>query len=240
MKRNISSLAQKESVELSNESGAGSGIGVNVAARLKSWFPDLPSETLAKLVGFYNELLRFNKSINLISSTTVKNADSVHIADSVYACRIIEGAITGGDPIYDFGSGNGCPGVVYAILFPSRKVILVDRDQRKMEFCKHVGSLLKLSNLSVLQKGIEDLPASSVTNVVARGFAPFSRALLLCRKQVAKGGRFFHMKGDGWANELAQMPSQVFSHWGPHLLGQYRLPDVKTEMFVVMTEKLAE
>lgn len=215
-------------------------VNVDVASRLKSWFPDLTPEVIEKLVGYHSELLKFNKSINLIAPSTVKTADAVHIGDSVLACQIIEKAMTNAEPIYDFGSGNGCPGVVYAILYPTRKVVLVDRDQRKMEFCKHVGGVLKLQNLSVLQKGIEDLPNGSVTNVVARGFAPFSRALLMCRKQVVKGGRFFHMKSDGWANELAQMPSQVFSHWGPHLLGQYRIPEVKTEMYVVMTEKLAD
>lgn len=213
---------------------------VDAAARLKEWFPNLTPDIIEKLVAYYDELLKFNKSVNLIAASTVKNADAVHIGDSIFACQIIEKAISNAEPIYDFGSGNGCPGIVYAILYPARKVVLVDRDVRKMEFCKHVGSVLKLQNLSVLQKGIEDLPNGSVMNVVARGFAPFSRALLICRKQVAKGGRFFHMKGDGWANELAQMPSQVFSHWGPHLLGQYRLPEVKTDMFVVMTEKLAD
>jgi len=79
-----------------------------------------------------------------------------------------------------------------------------------------------------------------VKNVIARGFAPFSKALILCRKQFAKGGRFFHMKSDGWATELAAMPSQVFSHWTPSLLGNYRLPEVKIEMYVVLTEKTGE
>ena len=213
---------------------------VDVDRRLKTWFPDLSPATIARLATYHSELLRFNKTINLISSTTVRNADSVHIGDAVLAAKFITPSLRPGQPLYDFGSGNGCPGIIYAALNTAQRVILVDRDERKMEFCKHVASAMKLENVSTLIKGVEDLPPASVTNAVSRGFAPFSRALLICRKQFPKGGRFFHMKSDGWANELAQLPSQVFTHWNPNLLGQYRLPETTTDMFVVMTEKTSD
>ena len=212
----------------------------DIAKRLKNWIPKVADDSCEKAAIYHAELLKFNKTLNLISANTVKTADSVHVADSMFASLIVEESAVAGHAIYDFGSGNGCPGLIYAILYPARKVFLVDRDQRKMEFCKHVGAMLKLGNLSVLTKGIEEIPNGSVVNAIARGFAPFSKALLTCRKNFPKGGRFFHMKSDGWANELASMPSQVFSHWSPSLLGQYRLPEVKSEMFVVMTEKIAE
>jgi 16S rRNA (guanine527-N7)-methyltransferase len=212
----------------------------DIAKRLKTWLPDLQGDTCERLAIYHAELLKFNRTVNLISANTVKVADSVHVADSIFASRIAEKSAVDGQPVYDFGSGNGCPGLIYAILYPARKIILVDRDQRKMEFCKHVGSTLRLANLSVLTKGVEEIPSGTVVNAISRGFAPFSKSLILCRKSFRKGGRFFHLKGDGWANELASMPSQVFSHWSPSLVGQYRLPEVKTEMFVVMTEKTAE
>jgi 16S rRNA (guanine527-N7)-methyltransferase len=202
---------------------------VDVDKRLKTWFPEMPAGTIARLVTYHTELLRFNKTINLISASTVKNADSVHVADAVLASKFITPSLVAGKPLYDFGSGNGCPGVIY-----------VDRDERKMEFCKHVASAMKLENVSILVKGVEDIESNAVSNAISRGFAPFSRALLLCRKQFPKGGRFFHMKSDGWANELAQLPSQVFTHWTPSLLGQYRLPETTTEMYVVMTEKTSD
>jgi 16S rRNA (guanine527-N7)-methyltransferase len=240
LKRNLG-LPSKES----NDKPAGpivDGPAVNVKEKLTGWFPDLSPEIVGQLVGYYDELIKFNKSVNLISAGTVKNAEVVHVADAVFACRMVEKAIGGSnpDPIYDFGSGNGCPGVIYATLNPSRRVILVDRDERKMEFCKHVAASVGLKNLSVMVNGVEELPPGSVSLAISRGFAPFSKALLIVRKQIKKGGRFFHMKGDGWSSELAQTPSQVFSHWAPNLLGKYKLPEVKTEMFVITTEKTAD
>ena len=48
------------------------------------------------------------------------------------------------------------------------------------------------------------------------------------------------MKGDGFANELANVPSQIFSCWSPSLIGQYRLPETSTSLAVIMTEKIAD
>ncbi|MEK7356088.1 MAG: RsmG family class I SAM-dependent methyltransferase, partial [Bdellovibrionota bacterium] len=115
--------------------------GVSVA-RFKKWFPDLDSGALERVATYSQELLRFNKTINLISATTIKNADAVHFADCVSACLVVEKHMVTNAPLYDFGSGSGLPGLVFAILFPKHKVVLVDRDQRKLEFCKHVVGTL--------------------------------------------------------------------------------------------------
>ena len=211
-----------------------------VEGRYRKWFPDLTEPLIQGLIRYQTELVRFNKTVNLVSPVTAKTAESIHFADSIKASRLIERALVPNEPVYDFGSGNGFPGLVFAALYPNRKVILVDRDQRKLEFCKHVGAALELKNVSILMKGVEELPDGSVKNVMSRGFAPLQKALLIARKPVGKGGRFFHLKGDGWANELAALPSQLFSHWTPSLLGQYRIPETTHDMAVVQTEKIAD
>lgn len=208
--------------------------------RYKRWFPDLNKLEIERLVIYTGELLKFNRTVNLISPTTVKNAESVHIGDAVLASKLIGPALLGQDPVYDFGSGNGIPGIIFASLFSERSVILIDRDQRKMEFCKHVIAAMGLSNVTIKVEGIESLKAGSVRNAMARGFAPLSKSLLAARKQFPRGGRFLHLKSDGWANELASLPSQLFTHWSPSLLGKYRLPESTTELFVVLTEKTAD
>lgn len=208
-----------------------------VSGKLKTWFPDLSEEQIGRLIIYLRELNRFNKTLNLVSATTIKNAESIHVADCVFAARHIEPLLDKSQPLYDFGSGNGCPGIIIGSLYPDVKVILVDRDQRKMEFCKQVIHLLGLSNIEVWVKGVEEISAGSVSQAVARGFAPLSKALIKYRSQFPKGGKFYHMKGDGWANEVAGLPSQVFSHWSPSLVGKYKIPENTAEMFVVLTEK---
>ena len=210
------------------------------SVRLKKWFPELDKIQHERLMIYLTELNRFSKTVNLVSSSTLKSAESVHVADCVFASRLIQPLLIRGEPLFDFGSGNGCPGLIFGALFPEQRVILIDRDERKMEFCKHVIRTMGLSNVEIRIMGVEDLPAGSVKNVVARGFAPFPRALIACRKLVPKGGKFFHLKSDGWAAEVASLPSQVFSHWTPSLVGQYRLADSNADLFVVLTDKVAD
>ena len=83
-------------------------------------------------------------------------ADAVHILDAIRAWKLIEQHIPPGSVVYDFGTGNGLPGLLSAALSPDRQFRLVDRDQRKMEFCKHLGSTLKLSNVAYLCMDIKD------------------------------------------------------------------------------------
>lgn len=213
---------------------------LTVGTRLKKWFPDLSDQTIVQFVSYQGEIVRFSRAINLVAPNTLRTIDSVHTADSILASRLIEPLLVPGKPIYDFGSGNGFPGLVFAALYPNHQVVLLDRDQRKLEFCKHVASNMKLTNINFEIKGIEELDAKSVYNVMSRGLASLQKAMLLCRKPVAQGGKFFHLKGDAWANELAQVPSQLFSFWSPNLVGQYRIPDTSIQMSVVLTEKIAE
>jgi 16S rRNA (guanine527-N7)-methyltransferase len=211
-----------------------------VNARLSKWFKDLSPETVAKLVIYHSDLIKFNKAVNLISTGTIKNAESVHLADSILASQMIAKALLPNHPVYDFGSGNGFPGLVMAILYPDLKVILVDRDKRKLEFLKHVIFTLKLANCSTEEIDVEKLPDRSVFNVVSRGFAPLPKSLILCRKSIANGGKFFHLKSDGWAGELASVPTQLFSFWNPSLLGQYRIPGIGVDAAVILTDKIAD
>ncbi len=207
---------------------------------LKKWLTGATDDVLLKFIKYNMELIKFNKAVNLIAPTTIATADSVHFSDSVYATQIVIKNLVPGQPLFDIGSGNGFPGMIMAILHPNVPVILVDRDERKSEFLKHIANALQLKNVTVETSPVEDMGAARMVNVVTRGFAPLHKAMLITRKQVSKGGRFFHLKGDGWANELASVPSQLFSFWTPSLLGQYQLPGTMSNMAVVLTEKIAE
>ncbi|MCM2281602.1 MAG: class I SAM-dependent methyltransferase [Bdellovibrionaceae bacterium] len=208
--------------------------------RFKKIIPEISDNAANQLTVYHSELVRFNKAVNLVSPATIPSAENVHFADSALASRLIVKAIDKTAPLYDVGSGNGFPGLVFAVLYPDVKVVLIERDKRKAEFIKHIASVLSLKNATVEPISVEDLPAGSVRNMVSRGFAPLHKALLVCRRQVLRGGRYFHLKGDAWATELANVPSQLFTFWSPSLLGQYKLPGTTADLAVVMTEKIGE
>lgn len=209
---------------------------VKIFWRINDWFPELDNQIKDSLKTFHNELLRFNKTVNLISVKTIPHADATHFADCILACRIIEPELKS-QVVYDFGSGNGFPGIVLAIMMPAKQFRLVEIDQRKSEFLKHVIAVLKLKNAEVLNKKVETLEVGSIQAAVCRGFAPISKALLTTRKIFALNGEFFHMKSEEWVSEVADIPTQLCSFWQPSLLGEYKLPVGEIRFSVVKTQK---
>lgn len=208
--------------------------------RLKTWYPDIDANTHEKFVKYYLELIKFNKTINLISSKTEATADGVHFADCILASRIVREKANKNNDLYDIGSGNGFPGLIYGIMYPDQKVVLIDSDERKCEFLKHVIQLLSLQNVVVNNTKVESLSADSVQQAICRGFAPLPKALLTLRKIVASGGTIYHLKGDEWALEISEIPSQLCSIWRPELVSDYLLPiGDKVKMFVVKTERIS-
>ncbi|MBK7889683.1 MAG: class I SAM-dependent methyltransferase [Bdellovibrionales bacterium] len=206
-------------------------------SRLAEWIPTLKEVELQALKVYLRELGRFNKNLNLISASTVPKADAVHVADAVLAWRIICGLIPSGSTVSDFGSGNGIPGIICAALAPDLKFRVVDRDVRKLEFLKHAGASMGLKNVAFITRDIADLEDESVHFAVSRGFAPIGKSLLLSRKLMAPGGRFFMMKGEGWAREVADVPSQLFSVWNTQMVGQYSIPESNAEFVVIEARK---
>ncbi|MBK7845276.1 MAG: 16S rRNA (guanine(527)-N(7))-methyltransferase RsmG [Bdellovibrionales bacterium] len=206
--------------------------------RVREWFPDLSERTQLQLSGFHAELLTFNRAINLISSRTELDADLIHFSDAILGSRLVLKDFSGSE-IYDFGSGNGLPGIVLAALAPSHRVHLVESDARKVEFLKHVVAKLGLRNAIIHLSRVEDLPADSVEAVVSRGFASIQKSLLLARKSCRVNAKYFHFKGEAWVREVTDIPSQMCRYWIPMHVADYSLPLGNAKLSLVATKKMA-
>ena len=207
--------------------------------RIAQWFPDLSDLQQTMLRVYYLELLKFNPKINLISRRTEPEADQVHFADSIMAGKLILFR-NKADTIVDIGSGNGFPGLVMAILSPDRKLVLLDKDQRKVEFLKHVAARVGLKNVTCFNGLLDAYPEASIECGVSRGFASLSGAVIAARKAFKIGGEYYHMKGSVWATEMAEIPTQVCSLWAPGLAADYRLPETSINLSLVVTKKIAK
>lgn len=206
--------------------------------RIKTWFPDLAPDIESKLFKFFGELNKYNKALNLVSAKNLAVADAVHFADSIYASRIIRKDMGDGREIYDLGSGNGFPGIVFAILFPEVSVHLVDFDPKKCEFLKHVLSECQVKNAVVENKQIDSYPDGAIKCSMTRGLSTISKSIYLTRKVVGVKGVFYHLKGEEWGMEVGEIPIQLCSFWAPSLVGEYKLPVGVVKFAVVKTEKL--
>jgi 16S rRNA (guanine527-N7)-methyltransferase len=86
------------------------------------------------LLNVYQQLLlTWNEKINLIGPEARANLGD-HIAEAVAAAEILEPA----GEVLDFGSGGGLPAIPMAIVSPEARFHLVEADQKKWAFLKHV------------------------------------------------------------------------------------------------------
>ncbi len=206
--------------------------------RVKEWFPDISAPIHDQLRLMYDEMLKSNKALSLISSKTIAHADLIHFSDSIMGCRAIYGSHPNLTEIFDIGSGNGFPGLVFALLYPKVVVKLVESDSKRCEYLKHLVSILRLANVQILNQTVETLPANSVKVAMARGFANISKSILLGRKFQPSGGIFYHFKSEEWGIEVAQIPTQLCSIWVPSLAAEYTLPVGGVKFAVVKTVKI--
>lgn len=191
--------------------------------RLAEWFPDLSREQLQKLEIFHNDLMLANRSASLVPQKTVGSFDTVYFADCIFGSRLIFNDCKNLQSILDLGSGVGFPSLIFAILYPQVQVVALDGDARKCAFLKEIVSKLSISNLSVVQGMSDTANVGEFDVVMVRDFNTISRTLLAAKKLVKPGGSLYHFKGDEWAMEVSEMPSQLCSLWQPSLVGEYRL-----------------
>lgn len=89
-------------------------------------------------------LLKWAKVINLVSPSTLSDADSRHFIDSIQLVELIPDSTI---ELMDIGTGAGFPGLVIAIERPDIKVHLVESDIKK---CSFLSTISRETNTPVI------------------------------------------------------------------------------------------
>ena len=130
-------------------------------------------ETLDELNIYSLSIIRKNREINLISSSTEKSINTRHIADSAQTIDFI--AKNDIKVCTDLGSGAGLPGIVLAILMKTKKpefrVILYEKSYHKSNFLKEISKKFKL-NTKIYQKNIFEQRNLETDIIISRAFKP--------------------------------------------------------------------
>lgn len=162
-------------------------------------------ETSEALVCYAELLVKWTKSINLVSKKSLDDLWTRHILDSVqvYSCSDISGQ----GRWVDLGSGGGLPGAVVAILAkeksPELQVTCVESDQRKAAFLRTVSRETGIG-FKVVDERIENLTAFEADIVSARALAPLTTLLGFASLHMKKGGCAIFPKGTRYKIELEE------------------------------------
>ncbi len=130
-------------------------------------------ETLDELNKYSLSIIKKNREINLISSSSEKSINTRHIVDSAQIIDFIDKNDV--NICTDLGSGAGLPGIVLAILMkpkkPEFKVIFYEKSYHKSNFLKEISKKFKL-NTEINQKNIFEQKDLRTDIIISRAFKP--------------------------------------------------------------------
>ena len=120
---------------------------------------------IIKADAYIDQILKWNKTRNLVSRNLSKNDLAEHFLD----CAALQKLLKTGSVI-DLGSGPGFPGICLAIIDPKRKITLVDSNRKKTTFLTHVKNELELNSVIVRNERVEHINRINDENIVCRAF----------------------------------------------------------------------
>ena len=99
------------------------------------------------LIRYLTEVLTWTREIALISRRDPVGTCERLLLESLEIERIA--AVTADDVIVDIGSGAGFPGVVWALVHPNARALLIERRERKVAFLERLVRSIPLPNVEV-------------------------------------------------------------------------------------------
>jgi len=168
-------------------------------------FTQVSRETISSLKKYEDILIKANKTLNLIGSSTIENIWARHFLDSVQVIDFID---KNDKSLVDLGSGAGFPGLVLAIVLKDRKIPLriklIEKSPKKVKFLKNLITEFQL-NVEVINKNILEEPAILFGDVyIARAFKPLKIILQLMHNKAKNWKKIFIFLGKTGKNELLQ------------------------------------
>lgn len=135
---------------------------------------------------YLKELELFNAAFDLVGADNRSDLIVRHVLDSLAPWKETAAllAAAAGAPeglrvprAADAGSGAGFPGIPLAIAFPEVSFTLIERMSKRCAFLENCAAMLRLSNVTVMNREVEKAPSEAFDVVVFRAFRPLDAAM---------------------------------------------------------------
>jgi 16S rRNA (guanine527-N7)-methyltransferase len=169
------------------------------------WLEDLPecdAAAMARLERLVELLTEENTRQNLVSTASLADVWTRHIADSAQLLPAVPRETT---PWLDLGTGAGFPGLVVAALRPDIEVVMVESRARRVTWLEHACDELGLGNASVEGRRLELVPSQPMRVISARAFAPLDQLLRVSGRFSTADTLWLLPKGRSAAQELREL-----------------------------------
>ena len=185
------------------------------------------------------ELIKWNRKLNLTSITQPKDLAVKHFLDSLAPAHYIPDNAR----MLDIGSGGGFPGFPLKILNPTLRVMLIDGTRKKVNFLKHVLRILKLESIEAHQIRAEILRqdpgyANFFDVIISRALSSLDLFANMALPLLAKEGCILAMKGEVSQKELNAVSVDSLEDRYHLEVKNYRLPSIEAPRSLVILRHL--
>ncbi|KPJ67115.1 hypothetical protein AMJ44_07420 [candidate division WOR-1 bacterium DG_54_3] len=189
---------------------------------------------------YLKELLRWNKKFNLTSITDPEEIRLKHFEDSLSILQTIK--LTN-QSVIDIGTGAGFPGIPLRIVCPEIKLTLLEATRKKVEFLKHLISILDLKDVEIIWGRAEEIAKEkreAFDLAISRAVAKLKVLCEYCLPLVKIGGIFVAYKEEKIEKEIEESKKAI------EILGgrlketkKFKVPDSDMVRSLVIIQKVA-
>ena len=171
---------------------------------------------------YYQELIDWNRRVNLTAITDYEEVQAKHFLDSLTLTLALKLPMDGvGLRVVDVGTGAGLPGIPLKIIFPDIELVLIEATAKKADFLRHIKRKLGLDNIEIVVGRAETLAHDDKYRerfdlVVSRSVASLPALVELTLPFCNVGGGFIAQKKGDIDLEVSQA-SRAISLLGGNL-----------------------
>lgn len=202
----------------------------------------MPAACQAAFQRFSSELLDWNQKFNLTAIRTPEEIESKHFMDAFSLLPTLQHYRV--SSLIDIGTGAGFPGIPLKIVQPDLHLVLVESVEKKAGFCRHITSILELSDVEVLAERAETVGQNRQYReqfdcAVARAVAALPILLEYLLPLVRVGGIVIAQKGASAGQEMEQAKNACAILGGGKMHSErVHIPGLDDERYLIIIEKV--
>jgi len=207
---------------------------------------ELDARQVRKFELYYQELIEWNKKINLTAITDYSSVQVKHFLDSLtITLALPEEEVQRPEfNIIDIGTGAGFPGVPLKILFPQPRLVLIEPTTKKTAFLHHIIRKLELENVEVLNNRAEEaahllLYREQFALVLSRAVALLPTLVELTLPFCQIGGKFIAQKKGNIDQEINRAKEAIAALGGKlDQIKKIELDEFSDGRYLVIIDKI--
>ncbi len=201
----------------------------------------LSEEQADQFFSYYLFLKEKNKAMNLTSITEFDEVVKKHFLDSVLPAAAFD--LDSHHFVIDVGTGAGFPGIPLKICFPEIELVLLDSQNKRVQFLNDLSRRLQLSSVTVVHARAEDAAREVCYRehfdlCVSRAVANLAVLSEYCLPFVKREGLFAAYKAAGCERECEDAAEAIkILGGGETIIRPLVLPGSKLDHTIVLIRK---